>query len=107
MLSTYDIAGEKVMFPGNIASTQWYEDLLEWQPKDDDVVIITFPKSGTHLSMQLVIQTLADGERDFESIHYVLSVPEFETITPDKCGDPKIMTHLTYKDVEPDRRGVL
>ena len=52
----------------NIASDDWYQHMLDFSPRDDDVFVVTFPKSGTHLMMQLVTQTVGDAEVDFESV---------------------------------------
>ncbi|CAK9034329.1 unnamed protein product [Durusdinium trenchii] len=56
--------------------------------------------------MQLTIQLLSNGEREFESLHHVATIPEFDQLDPVKCNDSKLMTIWNYKELWPKDRGI-
>ena len=64
------------------------------QPDGDDVFVVTFPKSGTHMMAQLVLQALTDGAHaEFESIH--------EYVTALEVIDPDALEKATWRVVMP------
>mmetsp|Transcript_23650 Transcript_23650/g.51243 ORF Transcript_23650/g.51243 Transcript_23650/m.51243 type:complete len:358 (+) Transcript_23650:412-1485(+) len=99
-------------YPAFFMSTGWYRnEVLHWVPRKNDVVVATFPKSGTHLMSQLIAQTVEGGESEFDTIHNAVVLIEGESVSPKKCGDdPDLLSLENYKEkmvADGDRRGVL
>jgi len=96
-----------------------FAKLIPWKPAKEDVILSTFPKAGrsltppllslpchhlscvffpgTHLMGQMVLQTLHDGKRDFETWNTELVLLEFERANPDLCENPRVMNASNYK----------
>ena len=47
---------------------EWRRRSLRFHGRDDDLFIVSFPRSGTTLMQMLVYQLLTDGRMDFEYI---------------------------------------
>ena len=89
--------GPSFYFLRRAMSDSWYQNkVLKWTPRNEDIVLATFPKSGTHLMAQLLVQTTTDGE-EFDTIHHKMLVPEMEKLDPEACGDAKLLTLENYQ----------
>merc|ERR1719343_1443201 len=78
MLKTID--DTKFRLLGDVSSK---DEFLSWRARDDDVVVATYAKSGTHFTMQTTLQILSDASAatgdDMETIHHYLGCPEIVT----------------------------
>jgi len=90
-------------------SEEYYQDaIVGWEPRDTDVVTSTFPKSGTHLLTQMVLQVVGDGNVTFSNVHHAGALLfDWEVFGTDKCGDPDILSIVNYKDKRPTQPVVL
>lgn len=63
-----------------------FDKIRQYTPTENDVFIVTFPKSGTHYTVQMTIQVLGDGEVHFESVHERMAILEIEQVSPKTPG---------------------
>ena len=54
------------------------ESIKKFKAQPDHVYVVTFPKSGTHLTGQLVTQVISEGKAEFDTIHEYVAGLEFE-----------------------------
>merc|ERR1719221_1301196 len=90
-------------------SPKYYEEaIVGWEPRDTDVITSTFPKSGTHLITQMLLQIVGDGSVNFTNVHHAGALLfEWEVFGKDQCGDPDILSIVNYKDKRPTQPVVL
>ena len=75
-----------------------------FRPREDDIYVATYLKSGTTLLQMMVYQTVTDGSMDFPHIDCVS--PTLEEALPSRdsledCPSPRILkTHLRRESVE-------
>lgn len=76
-------------------------DFWGYQPDAHDVIVSTYPKSGTNWMMQLCVQALHGGALDFEHLHQVVPWPDGPMLLRADLRDPRppgtrrvIKTHL-------------
>ena len=64
---------------GRIFFDQDYFDnvIRKFEAQPDHVYVVTFPKSGTHLTAQLVTQIVSEGKAEFETLHEYIAGLEF------------------------------
>lgn len=72
------------------------DEILSWKIDAGDVVVATFAKSGTHLSLQTVVQIMSGASEatgdGLQTIHHAVACPEIVTAKAvAKCEDKKIM----------------
>ncbi|MCB9761089.1 MAG: sulfotransferase domain-containing protein [Alphaproteobacteria bacterium] len=79
-------------------------------PDEHDLIVASFPKSGTNWTLQLTAQLLGGGEVDFEHIHDVVPWPD-GPVSLDAAlhrrpttGMRAIKTHLPAEDIPLDDR---
>jgi len=90
------------------ASKAWHVKTRDWQFQDDDVVVVTYPKSGTHWAAQMVMQTLHEGEKNFENLHYAMAFVGFEGLhKKEQCNDPRVLNYENIRTLFPDEPSVL
>jgi len=76
---------------------------LEFKNEEDDIFIVTYPRSGTTLLQMVLYQLTSDGNMDF--VHISEKVPFLERIPVSKFGledlnSPRIFkTHLSYRSM--------
>ena len=68
-----------VTFPGFI-STETYDNLRDFHPRSDDLFIVTYPKSGTTWTQQIVKLIRSNGEDD-QKMRIATVIPWIETLT--------------------------
>lgn len=69
-------------------SLEYYQKLQAYEPNHEDVFLVTFPKSGTHMLAQMTLQVIERGELTYDNIHQVLAVVEVEQISPNTPNCP-------------------
>jgi len=80
---------------------------------DDDIVVTTYPKSGTNWMMQIAQQTLRRGEAEFDHIHDVIPWPDAPLPSlpePRPSAGPRVIkTHCELDELpfSPDARYLL
>jgi len=95
--------------PGDLLDREWLGRVGTWTPGGEDVIIATFPKSGTHLMMQMVLQIVAnasDAAADFDNIHHFLTALEIlspRTLAQSKGSTDKVLTIANYRELSPFR----
>jgi len=78
------------------------DDVRKWQPRDMDVVALTFPKSGTHLLTQMLLQTIGDGNVTFANVHHAGAFwIEWEVAAKNQCNDPDILSIANFREKRP------
>jgi hypothetical protein len=76
---------------------------LDFEPRADDLFIVTYPRSGTTWMQMILYQLATDGELDFEHIYQVC--PYFEVSRAGSNGftgvpEPRTFkSHLAYQDI--------
>eukprot|EP00658_Telonema_sp_P-2_P070931 TRINITY_DN60289_c0_g1_i1.p1 TRINITY_DN60289_c0_g1~~TRINITY_DN60289_c0_g1_i1.p1 ORF type:complete len:149 (-),score=27.58 TRINITY_DN60289_c0_g1_i1:164-610(-) len=80
--------------------------LEAWRAPEQDVFAVSFPKSGTHWTMQIITQLLAGGGREYESVHHVCTMMDLEALSPERCQDPELLTIQNYRELQPESPGV-
>ncbi|MBN1187888.1 MAG: sulfotransferase domain-containing protein [Bacteroidales bacterium] len=77
---------------------------IKFGERDDDIYIITYPKSGTTLVQMILYQMTTDGNMDFEHIYDVspwIRNDAYVDIPPRDLPSPRIIkTHDPYKDFD-------
>ncbi len=77
---------------------------LVFGEKDDDIYIITYPKSGTTLMQMLLYQLTTDGNVDFNHIYDVspwIKNDAFKHINPRTLDSPRLIkSHDSYSDFD-------
>lgn len=87
------------------------DEFMGWEVGSEDVIIVTFPKSGTHYGLQMALQSMSEASEDtaeIESIHHWMVLPELLTsksVAP--CNDPKILHMLNHRELAPLGKGTL
>jgi hypothetical protein len=83
--------------------------ILDFGHREDDITIVTFPKSGTTLTQLILYQLLTDGNMDFNHIYDVspwIRNDAFEGISPRKLEGRRIIkSHDYYSLIPPDFKG--
>ncbi len=80
---------------------------FDYRPRDSDVFLITYPRSGTTWLQMMLYQLTTDGDMDF--VHIADRLPWFERIPYsgkdiETLPDPRIFkSHLSYADVPKGR----
>ena len=77
-------------YPLVFFSQEYFDNvILKFKAKPDHVYVVTFPKSGTHLTGQLVTQIVSEGKAEFETLHEYVAGLEFPTPRsgPDRCEE--------------------
>eukprot|EP00931_Biecheleriopsis_adriatica_P095516 TRINITY_DN69111_c0_g1_i1.p1 TRINITY_DN69111_c0_g1~~TRINITY_DN69111_c0_g1_i1.p1 ORF type:complete len:357 (-),score=46.80 TRINITY_DN69111_c0_g1_i1:32-1102(-) len=93
--------------PGDLHDPEWLEQIRAWKPGDQDVIMATFPKSGTHFMMQLLLQIVSnasDATADFECIHdfeTALEILRPSTFEKAKISPENTLFLTNYKDKSP------
>ncbi|MBN1181027.1 MAG: sulfotransferase domain-containing protein [Bacteroidales bacterium] len=81
----------------------------EFGEREDDIYIVSYPKSGTTLMQMLVYQLVTDGNMEFKHIYDVSPWTRNEAIRrqkPRNLESPRIIkTHDEYKEFDPDTKG--
>src|SRR5262249_53032518 len=76
---------------------------LDFQPRVDDLFIVTYPRSGTTWMQMILYQLATDGELDFDHIYQVCPYFEVSRGRSDGfAGAPEPRTfksHLAYRDI--------
>jgi hypothetical protein len=87
------------------------QDFGEYRPSSHDVIVCTYPKSGTNWMLQIAHQVATRGEGEFDHIHDVVPWPDFvdqDVLVPLTCtaaqeqaptGMRVIKTHLPWERV--------
>ncbi|XP_068135569.1 amine sulfotransferase-like [Hyperolius riggenbachi] len=94
-------------FVKELMSTEFIDSLQEFHLRDDDIFMITYPKSGTIWTQQILSLICSDGHRDgTESIETSVRVPwlEFPTLYNElghsSRPSPRLFaSHLSYQFV--------
>jgi Sulfotransferase domain len=105
------------MMKGKIAAERVKNNFGTYQPNKHDVVVCTFPKSGTNWMLQIAYQISHRGQGEFDSVHQYMPWPdvffdieaklEDETIAQrSPFGLRVIKTHLSgeYVPYTPDAK---
>lgn len=99
---SYDDSGLKYI--PSVTSRDYFNKFRNYELPEKSVVAVTFPKSGTHLLLQLLLQIQSNGEMDFENIHHQHSHIEIERHNnlPAECqGQPiKTLDNIHTADTE-------
>eukprot|EP00658_Telonema_sp_P-2_P070932 TRINITY_DN60289_c0_g1_i2.p1 TRINITY_DN60289_c0_g1~~TRINITY_DN60289_c0_g1_i2.p1 ORF type:complete len:144 (-),score=21.81 TRINITY_DN60289_c0_g1_i2:72-503(-) len=69
--------------------------LEAWRAPEQDVFAVSFPKSGTHWTMQIITQLLAGGGREYESVHHVCTMMDLEALSPEPVSYTHLRAHET------------
>lgn len=82
------------------------DEILSWQVGDDDVVVATYAKSGTHLTIQTALQIMSNASvatgDDMKTLHHFVGIPEIVTTKAvSKCEDKGILTQSNHKELAP------
>lgn len=82
---------------------------LEFGEREDDIYIVTFPKSGTTLTQMLLYQMTSDGEMNFKHIYEVspwLSNDAYRKLPIRQLKSPRLIkTHDKYTEFDKDVKG--
>lgn len=82
---------------------------LEFGERDDDIYIVTYPKSGTTLMQMMVYQLTTDGNIDFNHIYDVSPWTDndvFRDIPPRDLPSPRIIkSHRPQKKFDKSTKG--
>jgi hypothetical protein len=81
--------------------------LAEFVPREDDIFIVTYPRSGTTWMQMILYQLTTDGKMDFTHIGHIM--PHFENALGRRdlndLPSPRIIkTHMIYKAL-PKKKG--
>jgi hypothetical protein len=63
-------------FKGAIANKRLSNNFGTYQPDEHDILVCTFPKSGTNWMMQIAYQIIHRGMGDFEHVHQYMPWPD-------------------------------
>lgn len=90
--ATYDSSGIK--YVPSMTSKEHFNRFRKYRLPSKSAVAVTFPKSGTHLLLQLLLQIQSKGELDFENIHHQHCFIEIErhNVVPPGCEAEPIKT---------------
>lgn len=82
---------------------------LAFGERDDDIYIVSFPKSGTTLMQMLLYQLTTDGNMNFRHIYDVspwIRNDAIRGIAPRTLPSPRLIkTHDVYSDFDPEIKG--
>ena len=82
---------------------------MEFGERDDDIYIVTYPKSGTTLTQMILYQLTTDGNVEFDHIYEVspwIKNDCFKRIPPRDLPSPRLIkSHDTYDEFDKDIRG--
>lgn len=82
---------------------------LEFGEREDDIYIVTYPKSGTTLMQMMCYQLTTDGEINFNHIYDVSPWTDndvFKDIPPRELPSPRIIkSHRSYKKFDKATKG--
>ncbi len=82
---------------------------LAFGERDDDIYIVSFPKSGTTLMQMLLYQLTTDGNMDFKHIYEVspwIRNDVVRGIPPRKLSSPRLIkTHDAYSAFDQETKG--
>ena len=73
----------------SFASPEYSSKIKQVELGEKDIVLATWPKSGTHLMSHMLLQIVGDGTVEFNNLHEQVSVMEIEYLDPKnpKCED--------------------
>ena len=73
----------------SLASPEYLRKIKQVELSEKDIVLATWPKSGTHLMSHMLLQIVGDGTVEFNNLHEYVSVMEIEHLDPKnpKCED--------------------
>jgi len=92
--------GRKIYFVRGVITFLKFR-YFEFEPRTDDIFIVTFPRSGTTLMQMILYQLTSEGNMNFDHISQVS--PWFERSAMrgkkiENCPSPRIFkSHLPYK----------
>ena len=82
---------------------------IEFGERDDDIYVVTYPKSGTTLMQMILYQLTTDGKVDFKHIYDVSPWTDndvFRDIPPRDLPSPRIIkSHRYYKKFDKATKG--
>lgn len=82
---------------------------IEFGERDDDIYIVSYPKSGTTLMQMLIYQLTTNGEINFKHIYDISPWIRNESIRRKEPGEfpsPRIIkTHDQYKEFDQETKG--
>ncbi|GFX88101.1 hypothetical protein TNCV_159161 [Trichonephila clavipes] len=99
-----------LMFPGGpMFSKKNIEDTLDYVPHDGDIIIASYPKTGTTWLEYIVLQIVSKGELypDFDeiSLKYIPFLEMMGVTVLDQIGNPRIcMHHCPYNMVQKNNK---
>lgn len=103
ILKSFDDTGYKLPW---MVSEEHFQKMKAFgaSVSEDEFVIVTFPKSGTHFMFQIGVQLLGNGTVDFENIHGQVL---FADAAMPNCTDGTIITLDNHREVRPRRNLVV
>lgn len=82
---------------------QEYRSMPEWQPRDDDLMVCAYPKSGTHWIWEVMCMLLQGNAKRIEGIKEACMLEGLAKKTFDEMKSPRIInTHIYFKHLPKD-----
>ena len=98
---SYDDSG--LTYSRSMLSEEHFNKIRQYEPTEKDVFVVTFAKSGTHYTVQMALQVLAEGKAEFRNIHEHMAILEIEKVSPKTkgCEDTPIVWIDNLKEDRP------
>lgn len=81
---------------------------MNYQPRDDDVIIVTYPKCGTRWAQYIVSNILTEGNAPQDPVEYALFTPFIDMMGAEAAANPArkgpLVTHLWLKQIAFSKR---
>jgi hypothetical protein len=111
VLRTLEATGRADRFMTSMAAQgrkrQESNPFVKYTPGPQDVVVMTFPKSGTNWMLQMAHQLIHHGRGEFDHIHDTIPWPDIETMPGFMRRYAVPLAHATGWESAPERKRVI